>query len=99
MTEDEFFDSDIYECMLRIKGKVQNWRYERRNAYLIHASLIELKDRVDVLDLPLPFDEEIKEQMIRDREQTITESERVYLEATGQTYEEFIKRQKEKGHG
>ena len=44
-----------------IQGFVDRQRIERRNAYLIHCSLVEKP--VDMLEyLPLPYDEELKEQ-------------------------------------
>lgn len=43
------------------KGKVDNWRVNRNNAYLIHCSLVGQKDRVRIEDAnPLPFDENTK---------------------------------------
>lgn len=43
-----------------IKGRVDNWRYERRNAHLIHVSLIGSDKAVSIYDaLPLPYDEEL----------------------------------------
>lgn len=46
--------------LLVIQGYVDRQRVERRNAYLIHCSLIQ--SPVSILDyLPLPYDEELKE--------------------------------------
>lgn len=44
-----------------IRGFVNKQRIERRNAYLIHCSMVG-KDAVDMLEyMPLPFDDELKE--------------------------------------
>lgn len=51
------------EVEAAIKGRVDNWRYERRNAHLIHVSLIGSDKAVSIYDaLPLPFDEEMQKQ-------------------------------------
>ncbi len=43
-----------------IKGWVDRARIDRRNAYLIHCSMVSKK--VDMYEyLPLPFDDELKE--------------------------------------
>jgi len=45
--------------LLCVQGFVDRQRIERRNAYLIHCSLVEKP--VDMLEyLPLPYDEELK---------------------------------------
>lgn len=47
------------EVLLVIRGQVNRQRIERRNAYLIHCSMVEKP--VDMLEyLPLPFDEELQ---------------------------------------
>lgn len=51
------------EVEAAIKGRVDNWRYDRRNAHLIHVSLIGSDKAVSIYDaLPLPFDEEMQKQ-------------------------------------
>jgi hypothetical protein len=46
------------EAVRVYKGKVEDWRRDRANAYLIHCSLVEKP--VDIYEyLPLPFDDEI----------------------------------------
>lgn len=48
--------------MLVIRGRVDEWRVARANAYLIHCSLVEDKHRVGMMEaLPLPFDDELKD--------------------------------------
>lgn len=50
------------EVLLVIQGFVDRQRIERRNAYLIHASMVE--HAVDMFEvLPLPYDDELKEQV------------------------------------
>lgn len=81
-----------------VKGRVKEWRIQRDNAWLIHASFVPEKDRVNkLLYLPLPYDDELEEIEKKEMEKTISESERVYIEATGQTYESFILKQKKNG--
>lgn len=49
------------EVLLVIQGLVDRQRIDRRNAYLIHSSMVERP--VDMLDyLPLPYDDELREQ-------------------------------------
>lgn len=44
------------------RAKVDDWRIRRKLADLIHSSLIEQSNRVDILQYcPLPFDDEFKE--------------------------------------
>lgn len=46
--------------MLVIRGQVDNWRRDRMHSYLVHASLVETKNRVNMLEaMPLPFDDEL----------------------------------------
>ena len=53
------------EVLLFIQGFVDRQRRERRNAYLIHASMTE--HAVDMFEaLPLPYDEELKEDQETD---------------------------------
>lgn len=48
------------EVLLVIQGFIDKQRIERRNAYLIHCSMVEKP--VNMLDyLPLPFDDELSE--------------------------------------
>lgn len=48
------------EVLLVIQGFIDKQRIERRNAYLIHCSMVEKP--VNMLDyLPLPFDDELNE--------------------------------------
>jgi hypothetical protein len=50
------------EIILMYKGKVDELRYQRNNAYLIHCSLVETKNRVKITEFnPLPFDEDFEE--------------------------------------
>lgn len=54
-----FWTSTFDEVLLVIQGFVDRQRVERRNAYLIHSSMVEKP--VDMLEyLPLPYDEELK---------------------------------------
>lgn len=49
------------EVLLVIQGFVDKQRIERRNAYLIHCSMVEKP--VDMLEtLPLPYDDELGNQ-------------------------------------
>lgn len=49
------------EVLLVIRGQVNRQRIERRNAYLIHCSMVEKP--VDMLEyLPLPFDDELRQE-------------------------------------
>lgn len=49
------------EVFLVIQGFVDKQRIERRNAYLIHCSMVEKP--VDMLEyLPLPYDDELRDQ-------------------------------------
>jgi len=55
------------EIELVVKGKVQDWRVHRNNAYLIHCSLVAMKDRAVLTDaLPLPYDFEIINNSTKD---------------------------------
>jgi hypothetical protein len=48
------------EVSLVFRGKIDEWRVHRNNAYLIHCSLIQKEHRLSITDaLPLPFDEEL----------------------------------------
>ena len=48
------------EVLLVIQGFIDRQRIERRNAYLIHCSMVE--HPVDMLEyMPLPYDDELKE--------------------------------------
>lgn len=48
------------EVLLVIQGFIDKQRIERRNAYLIHCSMVEKP--VDMLEyLPLPFDDELQQ--------------------------------------
>jgi hypothetical protein len=50
------------EVLLVIRGFVNKQRIERRNAYLIHCSMVEKP--VDMFDyLPLPYDDELKSEL------------------------------------
>lgn len=70
--------------MLVVRGRVDEWRIARMNAYLIHCSLIDSKDRVSMLGaLPLPFDDELGESSdVQSAEQAMIEynNYRQYLE-------------------
>lgn len=60
--------------MLVIRGQVDNWRRDRMHTYLVHASLVENKYRVNMLEaMPLPFDDELTGNEITDVEQTMRE--------------------------
>lgn len=55
------------EVLLVIQGFVDRQRIERRNAYLIHASMVEKP--VDMFEcLPLPYDDELKETLMAERD-------------------------------
>lgn len=57
-----FWTSTFDEVLLVIQGFVDRQRVERRNAHLIHCSMVEKP--VNMLDyLPLPYDEELKESV------------------------------------
>ena len=46
-----------------IMGKVEGWRYERRNAYMIYCALSSIEGRADMYALlPLPFDDELSNE-------------------------------------
>lgn len=54
----ELYDYTTEQALNFYKGKVQDWRFHRACADLIHRSLV--KEPVDILKaIPLPFDEEI----------------------------------------
>lgn len=57
---EEFWTSTFDEVLLTIQGFVDRQRVERRNAHLIHCSMVEKP--VDMLEYsPLPYDDELKE--------------------------------------
>lgn len=57
------------------RGKVDEWRFYRNGFNLIHCSLVG-KDRANILEvLPLPFDDEIKQDQVSDSEQMMREYE------------------------
>lgn len=50
------------EVELAIKGTVDRWRVERRNAYQIAVSMGNYKTIPSIFEMfPLPYDEELKE--------------------------------------
>lgn len=52
-----------------IQGAVERWRIDRRNAHLIHSSMVsEPADMFAVL--PLPFDDELVERQEKENEQS-----------------------------
>jgi len=54
------------EVLLVIQGFVDRQRIERRNAYLIHASMVE--HAVDMFEcLPLPYDDELQQMPMADK--------------------------------
>lgn len=61
---------DLYDCTMPeveavIRGKVDDWRYARRNAHLIHVSMVGSDKAIDMKSaLPLPYDEEIKDDTV-----------------------------------
>lgn len=72
---------------LRIQGKVDDWRIQRKCAYLIHRSF-PIESPVNIFEeIPLPFDDELKEFELQDMENTAAEAERVYNE-TQQWYKQ-----------
>lgn len=67
------------EVEAAIKGRVDNWRYERRNAHLIHVSLVGSEKAVNIYDaLGLPYDDELRKMEKEDEEQTIDEATALY---------------------
>lgn len=49
------------EVLLVIQGFIDRQRIERRNAYLIHCSMVERP--VDMLEyMPLPYDDELRNE-------------------------------------
>lgn len=45
------------------KGKVDDWRVQRNNAYVVYCSFTKNEDRQSITDLlPLPFDKEFNKE-------------------------------------
>ena len=67
------------------RGKIDEWRFIRSNTNLIHCSLIEKDNRVDILNaIPLPFDYEIREeeeQLDKEQEQKLMEDYKLLKES------------------
>lgn len=58
LSPESFWAATMDEVLLVVKGKTDEWRINRNNAFLIHRSLVVKP--VDMFkELPLPFDEEI----------------------------------------
>lgn len=65
MMPSEFWEVTIDEVEAVIRGKVDDWRYARRNAHLIHVSMVGSDKAVSITGaLPLPYDEEIKDDTV-----------------------------------
>jgi len=65
MMPDNFWDATLDECILMVKGKVDDWRFQRNCANLIHLSFVE--KGADILQaIPLPFDWEIQQEKPED---------------------------------
>lgn len=62
MSPDQFWGSTLSEVDAMIRGKVDDWRIQRRCAFLIHRSLVE--NPVNIYEeIPLPYDWEIEEAL------------------------------------
>ncbi len=58
--------------LLVIKGKVDDWRLKRDNAYLIYCSMTSKENIIDKFSLlPLPYDDEIVKAEEKETEQSI----------------------------
>lgn len=58
MRPNDFWTSDFDEIREVVEGKVENWRYDRRNAWAIRsATMAEPGDMM--ASLPLPFDDDL----------------------------------------
>ena len=62
------------EVLLVVRGKTEDWRIQRNNAFLIHRSLVEKPVNI-FNELPLPFDDELKEMQ---EKSVMSEAERLY---------------------
>lgn len=61
-TVDDFYKSTFDEVLLVIRGKVDDWRLQRKAAWMIAQCFRGSRDTPDELDFyRLPFDDEIRE--------------------------------------
>lgn len=68
------------EIELVVKGKVNDLRYSRDNAYVIYCSMVKNPAPKEAV-LPLPFDDEIEEVMRKQKEQEVKRAEDLYKNA------------------